>query len=92
MLQNVYSNQVNPHPIVNFLTGGWQLGSDAETQVANIATNHLTSAIMKYFSITGRWEQGINLFHKLREREPEVDLLLSQLYLEMGLISWTAVD
>jgi Chs5-Arf1p-binding protein BUD7/BCH1 len=40
---------------------------------------------MKYFCITGRWEQGINLFHKLREREPEVDLLLSQLYLEMGL-------
>jgi Chs5-Arf1p-binding protein BUD7/BCH1 len=64
---------------------GWRLGSDPEIQVATIATNHLTSAIMKYFCITGRWEQGINLFHKLREREPEVDLLLSQLYLEMGL-------
>jgi Chs5-Arf1p-binding protein BUD7/BCH1 len=40
---------------------------------------------MKYFSITGRWEQGIDLFHKLREREPDVDLLLAQLYLEMGI-------
>jgi Chs5-Arf1p-binding protein BUD7/BCH1 len=63
---------------------GSQLGSEPEVQVPNIATNHLTSAIMKYFCITGRWEQGINLFHKLHEREPEVDLLLSQLYLEMG--------
>lgn len=60
------------------------MGSDPEIQVANIATNHLTTAIMKYFNITGRWEQGIDLFHKLREREPDVDLLLAQLYLEMG--------
>ena len=37
--------------------------------------------------MTGRWEQGINLFEKLRELEPEVDLLLAQLYLEMGLSS-----
>lgn len=60
------------------------MGSDPEIQVANLATNHLTTAVMKYFSITGRWEQGINLFHKLRERETDVDLLLAQLYLEMG--------
>ena len=66
-----------------FLTIGWQLGSDAEVQVANPATNHLTSALMKYFSITGRWDQGINLFHRIREQEPDVDLLLAQLYLEM---------
>ena len=39
---------------------------------------------MGYFSVTGRWEQGVNLFHKLREREPEVDLLLAQLYVQMG--------
>jgi len=64
---------------------GWQLGSDPEIQVANLATNHLTNAIMRYFSITGRWEQGIDLFHKLREREPDVDLLLAQLYIEMGI-------
>ena len=68
---------------------GWQLGSDAEVQVANPAINHLTSAIMKYFKVTGRWEQGINLFHRLRQREPEVDLLLAQLYLEMGTILTT---
>jgi len=67
----------------SFLTLGWQLGSEAEVQVANPATNHLTSALMKYFSITGRWEQGINLFQRIREHEPDVDLLLAQLYLEM---------
>jgi pentatricopeptide repeat protein len=65
------------------LTEGWQLGSDAEVQVANPATNHLTSALMKYFCITGRWEQGLKVFSHLREREPEVDLLLARLYLEM---------
>lgn len=64
---------------------GWQLGSDAEVQVANPATNHLTSALIKYFCITGRWEQGVNLFQRLREQEPEVDLLLVKLYLEMGM-------
>ena len=73
-LQNIYSHQVlHSSPI---LTEGSQLGSDPEIQVANIATNNLTAAIMKYFCITGRWEQGINLFHKLREREPEVHLLI----------------
>ena len=39
---------------------------------------------MKYFNVTGRWEQGINLFRKLRERDPDVDLLLAQLYVQMG--------
>jgi len=63
---------------------GWQLGSDAEVQVASPSTNHLTSALLKYFSISGRWEQGINLFQKLKEKEQEVDFLLAQLYLEMG--------
>jgi len=36
--------------------------------------------------MTGRWEQGINLFEKLRQVEPEVNLLLAQLYIEMGLL------
>lgn len=75
----------------SILMEGSQLGSEPEVQVATISTNHLTTAVMKYFCITGRWEQGINLFHKLREREPEVDLLLSKLYLEMGL-SFEYVD
>jgi len=39
---------------------------------------------MQYFCITGRWEQGLNLFERLREDEPEVNLLIAQLYLEMG--------
>jgi Chs5-Arf1p-binding protein BUD7/BCH1 len=70
---------------------GWQLGSDAEVQVANASTNHLSSALMKYFSITGRWEQGIALFQRLKEREPEVNLLLAQLFLEMGLLRLTLI-
>jgi Chs5-Arf1p-binding protein BUD7/BCH1 len=86
MLLNDYSHKVSPKSI-DWLCWqeGWQLGSDPEIQVANVATNHLTTALMRYFCITGRWEQGVNLFQKLREREPDVDLLLAQLYLEMGL-------
>ena len=64
------------------------MGSDPEVQVANPATNHLTSAVMKYFTTTGRWEQGISLFDKLRQYEKDVNLLLAQLYLEMGLASY----
>lgn len=67
------------------LTIGWQLGSDADIQVANRTNNHLTSALMKYFCTAGRWDQGIDFFNKLREREEGVSLLQAQLYLEMGL-------
>ena len=66
---------------------GWKLGSEPEVQVATPSTNHLTAALMKYFGITGRWQQGLNLFQKLKETEPEVDLLLAQLHLEMGISS-----
>jgi len=83
--ERLFSQGITPTTRSNVLMLGWQLGSDPEIQVANIATNHLTTALMKYFCITGRWEQGVNLFHKLREREPDVDLLLAKLYLEMGL-------
>ena len=83
--ERLFSQGITPTTRFNVLMLGWQLGSDPEIQVANIATNHLTTALMKYFCITGRWEQGVNLFHKLREREPDVDLLLAKLYLEMGL-------
>jgi pentatricopeptide repeat protein len=67
------------------LTIGWQLGSDADIQVANPTNNHLTSALMKYFCASGRWDQGIDFFSKLRKSNEEVSLLQAQLYLEMGL-------
>ena len=38
---------------------------------------------MKYFKTMGRWQQGVDFFHKLGQFELDVDLLLAQLYLEM---------
>lgn len=35
---------------------GWQLGSDPEVQVATVISNHLTTAIMKYFGDGFRYE------------------------------------
>jgi tetratricopeptide (TPR) repeat protein len=60
---------------------GWQLGSDPEIQVPNIVSNHLTSGLLHYIRTTGRYASGINLFEKLRSRDPEVTSLLARVYL-----------
>lgn len=48
----------------------------------NIVSNHLTSGLLKYFKTTGRFTSGINLFEKLRMRDPEVASLLARVYIE----------
>ena len=60
---------------------GWQLGSDPEIQVPNLVSNHLTSGLLHYIRTTGRYASGINLFEKLRTREPEIASLLAQVYM-----------
>ncbi|KAF9652575.1 chaps-domain-containing protein [Thelephora ganbajun] len=62
---------------------GWQVGSDPEIQVATVVSNHLTSAIMKYFGDSGRYQHAANLFEKLLPREPEVASLLAKSYIGM---------
>jgi len=57
---------------------GWQLGSDPEIQVPNLVSNHLTTGILTYITTTGRYTSGINLFEKLRTRDPEVASLLAR--------------
>lgn len=61
---------------------GWQLGSDPEIQVPNLVSNHLTSGLLHYIRTTGRYASGINLFEKLRTRDPEVSSLLARVYLD----------
>jgi Chs5-Arf1p-binding protein BUD7/BCH1 len=63
---------------------GWQLGSEPEIQVASIVSNHLTSGILKYFGDSSRFDQAVNLFEKLHQREPEVASLLAQGYIGMS--------
>jgi Chs5-Arf1p-binding protein BUD7/BCH1 len=63
---------------------GWQLGSEPEIQVASVVSNHLTSGIMKYFGDSFRFNQAVNLFEKLYQREPEVASLLSEGYIGMS--------
>ncbi|GAB7339488.1 hypothetical protein MBLNU457_6109t1 [Dothideomycetes sp. NU457] len=60
---------------------GWQLGSDPEIQVPNLVSNHLTTGLLRYIKTTGRYASGINLFEKLRSRDPEVSSLLAQVYI-----------
>ncbi|EME88865.1 uncharacterized protein MYCFIDRAFT_35369 [Pseudocercospora fijiensis CIRAD86] len=60
---------------------GWQLGSDPEIQVPNLVSNHLTSGLLHYFKTTGRFAAGINLFEKLRMRDPEISSLLAKVYI-----------
>ncbi|KAK5118085.1 hypothetical protein LTR62_004131 [Meristemomyces frigidus] len=59
---------------------GWQLGSDPEIQVPNLVSNHLTSGLLHYIKTTGRFASGINLFEKLRSRDPEIASLLAKVY------------
>jgi tetratricopeptide (TPR) repeat protein len=60
---------------------GWQLGSDPEIQVPNLVSNHLTTGLLDYIHTTGRYASGINLFEKLRMRDPEISSLLAQVYI-----------
>ncbi|KAK5129709.1 hypothetical protein LTR08_002953 [Meristemomyces frigidus] len=60
---------------------GWQLGSDPEIQVPNLVSNHLTSGLLHYIHTTGRYTSGINLFEKLRMRDPEISSLLARVYI-----------
>ncbi|TIA91131.1 hypothetical protein E3P99_01236 [Wallemia hederae] len=71
---------------------GWQLGSDPEIQVATPISNHLTSAILKYFGDSGRMSRAANLFEKIAENQrktygeghaSEVDALTAKAYIGM---------
>ncbi|KZT00654.1 chaps-domain-containing protein [Laetiporus sulphureus 93-53] len=68
-----------------FMKGeGWQVGSEPEIQVATVVSNHLTSAIMKYFGDSGRYQYAANLFEKLSAKEPEISSLLARSYIGMN--------
>ncbi|KAL2688105.1 Chs5p-Arf1p-binding proteins-domain-containing protein, partial [Phyllosticta citricarpa] len=60
---------------------GWQLGSDPEIQVPNLVSNHLTTGLLNYIHTSGRYASGINLFEKLRSRDPEISSLLARVYI-----------
>src|ERR1700753_965358 len=70
---------------------GWQVGSDPEVQVATVVSNHLTSAVMKYFGDSGRYQHAANLFEKLLPREPEVASLLAKSYIGMCKFIWPSL-
>ena len=60
---------------------GWQLGSDPEIQVPNLVSNHLTTGLLNYIRTSGRYASGINLFEKLRTKDPEIASLLARVYI-----------
>lgn len=58
------------------------MGSDPEIQVPNLVSNHLTTGLLSYIHTTGRYTSGINLFEKLRTKDPEISSLLARVYIE----------
>jgi hypothetical protein len=50
--------------------------------VPNLVSNHLTTGLLSYIHTTGRYTSGINLFEKLRSRDPEISSLLARVYIE----------
>lgn len=66
------------HPAIADAVLGWQLGSEPEIQVPNLVSNHLTTGLLNYIYTTGRYTSGINLFEKLRSRDPEISSLLAR--------------
>jgi tetratricopeptide (TPR) repeat protein len=60
---------------------GWQLGSEPEIQVPNLVSNHLATGLLHYINTTGRFASGINLFEKLRSKDPEISSLLARVYI-----------
>ncbi|ORE08017.1 chaps-domain-containing protein [Rhizopus microsporus var. microsporus] len=60
---------------------GWQLGSNPEIQTATSVHNHLASGVMKYFGDSFRYGPAIELYEKLRKKDPEVGALLAQSYI-----------
>lgn len=70
--------------VARLFRNGWQLGSEPDVQIATNVTNHLTTALLEYFSYTGRYASATNLFEKLRANTPEVVALLVKTYLCMN--------
>ncbi|KTW26180.1 hypothetical protein T552_03071 [Pneumocystis carinii B80] len=62
---------------------GWKLGSSPEIHIPDIINNNLTNGILKYLNMTGRYAVGINLFEKLRVKNPEIIPFLAKLYFLM---------
>jgi hypothetical protein len=60
---------------------GWQLGSNPEIQTATVVHNHLTSGVMKYFGDSFRYGPAIELYEKLKKKDPEVGTLLAQSFI-----------
>lgn len=69
--------------VETLFSSSWQLGSEPDIQIATVVTNHLTTALLKYFNYTGRFESALNLFEKLRAQNSEVISLLIRTYLDM---------
>ncbi|OBZ69693.1 Uncharacterized protein C31F10.16 [Grifola frondosa] len=53
-------------------------------QVATVVSNHLTNAILKYFSDSGQYQYAANLSEKLSAKDPVVSSLLTKSHLGMN--------
>lgn len=61
---------------------GWLLGSDPEVQTATVVKNHLSDALMKFFSYNFQFEPLLDLLERLYGKDPEIGALLAKAYIE----------
>jgi Chs5-Arf1p-binding protein BUD7/BCH1 len=63
---------------------GWLLGSNPEVQTATLVKNHLSDALMKFFSYNFQFEPLIDFLERLYGKDPEVGAVLAKAYIESG--------
>ncbi|KAH8551744.1 Chs5p-Arf1p-binding proteins-domain-containing protein [Umbelopsis sp. PMI_123] len=66
----------------NLFDKGWLLGSNPEVQTATIVKNHLSDALMKFFSYNFQLEPLIDFLERLYGKDPEIGALLAKAYIE----------
>ncbi|KAI9283477.1 Chs5p-Arf1p-binding proteins-domain-containing protein [Umbelopsis sp. AD052] len=66
----------------NLFDKGWLLGSNPEVQTATLVKNHLSDALMKFFSYNFQYEPLLDFLERLYGKDPEVGALLAKAYIE----------
>lgn len=60
--------------------------------MATAVTNHLTAAVMKYFTDNFRLQRATELFQRLSEKDPEIAALLAKSYMGMSKSDYNRAD
>lgn len=63
---------------------GWQLGSSSDVQVPTLSSNHLTQALLKYYTESGRLSEAARFLAPLFLEDLEVGTVLAHCLIGCG--------